>query len=144
MSIEIMFQIVVCLQLLRIARTDWKTKQIPNRDLQYLLIVVLASIWEFEITLLLDKIIGMLIVSMPLFFIAVMWPSSFGGGDVKLMAICGILLGSKGILHAFWIALLVAVMYCVWLLVLGKGRKTVISFGPFLCLGVIVTMLEIF
>ena len=86
----------------------------------------------------------MLIVSMPLFFIAVMWPGSFGGGDVKLMAICGILLGSKGILHAIWIALLEAVMYCVWLLVLGKGRKTVISFGPFLCLGVILTLLEIF
>ena len=120
------------------------SKKILNRDLKNLLIIVLVQIWVIQPTLLLDKIIGMLIVSMPLFFIAVMWPGSFGGGDVKLLAICGILLGSRGILRAFWIALLLAAMYCVWLLVLGKGRKTVISFGPFLCLGVIVTMLEIF
>lgn len=144
MITERIFQIVVCLQLLRIAWGDWKTKRILNGHLGYLFLIVLAETLVSETYMFIDKIIGMLIVSMPLFFIAVMWPGSFGGGDVKLMAICGILLGSKGILHAFWIALLVAVMYCVWLLVLGKGRKTVISFGPFLCLGVILTLLEIF
>ena len=90
-----------------------------------------------------DKIVGILIISMPMLIITLFFPGSFGGGDIKLMAACGLLLGSDGILRAAWISILSASMYAVWLLVLKKSRRAEFALGPFICFGVLCVYLNI-
>jgi leader peptidase (prepilin peptidase)/N-methyltransferase len=77
-------------------------------------------------------------------FIAVLSNGSIGGGDIKLITICGLLLGSKGILCAAWIALLVASFYAVYIMTLEKSRKAEFALGPFICFGVLCVYLNIF
>lgn len=133
----------VCLILTIIGWEDIKGKRISNKSLWYLLIVVLADVWVHKAGLS-DIIIGMLIVSIPMLLLTVLWPGCFGGGDIKLMFICGILLGGKGILRSAWLSLCLASVYCIGLLLAGEGKKAEFALGPFICSGVGIVLLEIF
>ena len=90
-----------------------------------------------------DTITGMLIISMPMLFITLLWPGSFGGGDIKLIAICGLLLGREDILRAAWIALLTASIFAICFMILKKSRKAEFALGPFICFGVLCVFLDI-
>ncbi len=84
---------------------------------------------------------GLFCVSVPLLLLAVFLPGSFGGGDVKLMAAGGLLLGARLILYAFAGGMMAAGVYCVILLMTGKAkRNTKIPMGPFLCAGMAATV----
>lgn len=132
----------ICFVLVMIGWEDIKSRRISNKRLGVLLCVVLAYRWAYP-TMMPDKIIGMLIVSIPMLLLAILWPGCFGGGDIKLMCVCGILLGSRDILRASWFSLCLAAVYCGWLLLAGKGGKTEFSLGPFISSGVCVLLLEI-
>lgn len=63
-----------------------------------------------------------------------------GGGDIKLMAAAGLLLGPGKILAAFFIAVLAAAFIHLPLMKLaGKGR--VLALGPYLSFGILIAML---
>ncbi len=71
-------------------------------------------------------------VSLPLFLITLAVPGGFGGGDIKLMAACGLFLGWKLCLLSLCFGLLTGGLYGIWLLAAGKkGRKEHFAFGPF-------------
>ncbi len=68
--------------------------------------------------------------------IGVAFPGGMGGGDVKLAAVVGLLVGFPGVLVAVWIAVVSAGLVAISLLLLHKkNRKDAIPFGPFLALG---------
>ena len=127
-----------------IARTDALEQKIYNRHLKCLGVLTGGYVLVTEHGNLGDKIIGILIISMPMLFIVCLWPGSFGGGDIKLMAICGCLLGWRDILEAFCIAMISAAVYAFYLLSTGKGKKTEFPLGPFLCFGILSVFLKIF
>ena len=80
---------------------------------------------------------GAFIVSVPLFIIAFFVPGAFGGGDIKLMAACGLYLGFADVIFAFFVGTVVGGLYAVHLLMTNKkGRKDHLAFGPWLCIGV--------
>lgn len=57
-----------------------------------------------------------------------------GGGDIRLGALMGVMLGFPGVLYALFIAYIVGACVAVVLLALRKkGMKSEIPFGPFLC-----------
>jgi leader peptidase (prepilin peptidase)/N-methyltransferase len=90
------------------------------------------------------RIAGIFIVSAPLFLIASLFPGSFGGGDAKLMAAAGFLLGWPGALISFVIAAFTCGVYSVLSLVLGKkSRSDAFAFGPHLCVGIFLGMLYV-
>ncbi len=65
---------------------------------------------------------------------------AMGGGDVKLMAALGLLLGWKNILLVMILGcLLGAVIHLGMMIILKKGR--VLAFGPYLSAGAIITMI---
>lgn len=65
-----------------------------------------------------------------------------GGGDIKLMAAAGFLLGWRLNLAAFFTGLFSGGVYGSFLLLSGKGgRKDSMAFGPFLCLGIALAIL---
>ena len=63
---------------------------------------------------------------------------SMGGGDIKLMAMAGAVLGWKAVLVAFFLAPLIALPPGLY--VLARKRSHVIPYGPFLSLALVVSL----
>lgn len=65
---------------------------------------------------------------------------AIGGGDVKLMAVCGLLLGWKLIIFAFLLGCIIgSVIHLIRMKVSGEGH--VLAMGPYLSAGVAVAVL---
>jgi len=76
------------------------------------------------------------------YMIAVISPHGMGGGDIKLMALCGVFTGWVNVILIMIIASLSgAIVGGAALITTGKGRKTRIPFGPFISFGTIVSIL---
>ncbi len=89
-----------------------------------------------------DRLFGMCSASLLLLVITLCVPGAFGGGDIKLMAACGVFLGWRYSLLALGIAIVLGAAYGSWMLVIEKAdRKTAIAFGPFLCAGMAAAVL---
>lgn len=89
----------------------------------------------------LSRVVGALCVSLPMLALALAC-GGFGGGDVKLCAACGLLLGWQAMLVAAALSALAGGAAAVVLLVGRKaGRRTQMPFGPFLAFGVIAGLL---
>ena len=90
--------------------------------------------------------IGFLAGGLPLFIIAafctyVLKKDAIGGGDIKLMAFAGLILGWKLIIPAYFIGIVVGAVASIILMATGKKKRgDEIPFGPFLCLGIAVSM----
>lgn len=73
--------------------------------------------------------------------VAVLSRGGMGGGDIKLMAMVGALLGWKAVLLTTFLGSLTGSIPGIFLMIFrGKGRKTRIPFGPFLALGSVITL----
>lgn len=119
-----------------VALVDLDTMEIPNGFVLWAAAIAVGSIFVFPELTLLSRIIGIFSVSVPLLLITLLVPGGFGGGDIKLMAACGLFLGWKLTLVSLGFGLLTGGAYAVWLLATRKkGRKEHFAFGPFLCLG---------
>lgn len=86
-----------------------------------------------------SRIAGLVCVSLRFLFIALVCPGSFGGGDIKLMAACGVFLGWKVTLVSAVMGIFLGGIWTGCLLIAGKiGRKDSFPLGPFLCLGMAI------
>ena len=83
-----------------------------------------------------SRMAGLVCVSVPFLLIALLVPGSFGGGDIKLTAVCGLFLGWKATLVSAVIGIFLGGIWTGCLLMAGKiGREDSFPLGPFLCLG---------
>lgn len=128
---------------------DWRTRMIP--DTHWIMLTLLGGIRiicgyvgllgflpPVSVT---EAAIGCLIVSVPLLLIA-MTTGGFGGGDIKLMGAAGIFLGWQQVVVAFCIGVTVGgLIGAVLLLLRYATRKTMIAFGPYLALGILIATL---
>lgn len=137
----IMFLFFVILFL--VALTDIRTMEIPNTYIIAILILGVISLAFSGGHSAADRLIGMVCVSFPMTMIAILIPGAFGGGDIKLMGACGLLLGWKLSLLSLFLAIMTGGSYGVYLLLSGrKGRKDHFAFGPFLCAGMAASVLR--
>lgn len=75
------------------------------------------------------------------YLVAVLSRGGMGGGDIKLMAMVGGLMGWKSVLLTTFAGSLTGSLLGIFLMIFrGKGRKSKIPFGPFLALGALVTL----
>ncbi len=75
------------------------------------------------------------------YLIAVLSRGGMGGGDIKMMAMVGALMGWKSVLLTMFLGSLAGSVVGLFLMIFkGKGRKSKIPFGPFLALGTIITL----
>jgi leader peptidase (prepilin peptidase)/N-methyltransferase len=127
---------VLCV-LMTITLIDADTMEIPDGLNIALAVLALLSLLCGPEVALLSRGIGIVAVSLPLFIIAFALPGAFGGGDIKLMAAAGFLLGWQQVLVAFFIGLLIGGGYGIFaLLSKRKGPKDHFAFGPALCVGI--------
>lgn len=128
--------------LLAITMIDFDTMEILNGLLLALMIpVVIMTVLHPEITIL-ERIIGFFCISLPMYLLTLLIPDCFGGGDIKLIAVCGFLLGWQSTLLAAFIAIMIGGCYAVFLLMRKKSEKGAhIAFGPYLSVGIMVSLL---
>lgn len=132
----------VCAILLAVTLIDGDTMEIPNGLVIALIPFAVGAVWARPEVTLLQRGIGFLTVSLPMFLLALIIKNAFGGGDIKLMAVCGFLLGWQNTLLAFFIAVVLGGGYAVYLIGSKKSKKGAhIAFGPYLCIGVAAAML---
>ena len=140
LSIESLLYCLMASALIVLSVIDFRTYEIPFGINLFILALGLIRVVT-DLQHILDYLIGLLAVSMVL---AVLYYASggraIGGGDVKLMAACGLLLGWKLIILAFLLGcVLGAVIHVIRMKVSGEGR--VLAMGPYLSLGVLISAL---
>ena len=87
------------------------------------------------------SIIGFLVGGGLFYAIAVLSRGGMGGGDIKMMAMVGALMGWKSVLLTTFVGSLTGAVFGIFIMIAqGKGRKTKIPFGPFLAVGSLVTL----
>jgi len=89
----------------------------------------------------LESLLGILIGGGSLLLVAwtynlITKKEGMGGGDIKLLAMIGAVIGWKGVLFTIFVASAVGTISgMLVMLKTGKGRKLAIPFGPFLAIG---------
>jgi leader peptidase (prepilin peptidase)/N-methyltransferase len=141
MSLKFLLYFAFLCMLTMIGFIDHDTMEIPN-ELSFLILVIgIVDCFAGEGPALMERIIGMLVVSIPMLLLALLIPGAFGGGDIKLMAAAGLLLGWKLTLLSAFLAIVSGGFYGIFLLASQKaGRKEHFAFGPFLCVGMAVAL----
>ena len=161
------FQCVIVLiavwLLLIMAITDVKYMIIPDRWVMALGAVALVSVIASEVIpyvtaalgavadggpesiSIMERVAGLFIVSAPMALINLVAGDCFGGGDIKLTAVCGFLLGWRRLVSVMIVVLLASGIFAAGFMVLQrikkKNRKQYFAFGPFICAGVILNIL---
>ena len=122
--------------LLALAFIDYDTQEIPNRFPVLLLLLGVLDLFVTQDIPWFSRLIGFLIISVPLLLLSLI-TGGMGGGDVKLMAAAGFLLGWQGVLLASFLGFVLggAIAAVLWI----TGRKTrgeFIALGPYLSIGI--------
>ncbi len=131
--------------LIVISFIDLKYQIIPDRLILSILALSLINAfhqiasnqipWQYFV-------IGFFAASVPLFLLGLIYEGGLGGGDIKLMAVCGLFAGWKLILLSLLLGDIIAFLYIAVLFVKKKAKKgTAIPFGPFLSAGITVSIL---
>ena len=119
---------------------DWCTYEIPfgyNVFIFALGVLALA----FDLPHWYEYVIGFFAISLPLLLLFYLSKgAAIGGGDVKLMAACGMLLGWKLVLLGFVLGCIIgSVVHLVRMK--ASGEKHVLAMGPYLSIGVFLSAL---
>lgn len=141
-SVITFFYYVVISTLIVMSFIDLKTKEIPNGVHVIILLFALISFGPIDSVSWQSQLIGSVVISVPLFLIALI-TGGIGGGDIKLFFVLGMLLGWKNIVVTFFIACILAGIVGIGVLIVKKknGRKIEMPFGPFIAIGTYVAML---
>ncbi|MDW7613534.1 MULTISPECIES: A24 family peptidase [Peribacillus] len=109
---------------------------IPDKILLFFMAIFTVLRVSFPLSPWWDSIVGAAIGFSLLLLIAVVSKGGMGGGDIKLFAVIGFVLGMKMVLLSF----LFACFYGAFLGIIGLltgvlKKKTLIPFGPYIVLG---------
>jgi leader peptidase (prepilin peptidase)/N-methyltransferase len=135
--------ILICLMasgLLAMSVIDWRTYEIANGfhfyigGLAIVRIILYPQNW-------LSCIIGLFCISLPLFLIyLISGGRAIGGGDVKLMAACGLFVGWQNIVLALLIGCIVGSIIHIARMKIANADR-VLAMGPYLAIGTFISSL---
>ena len=139
-SLEALLLSLMTTALLALSVIDWRTFEI-NNGFHYFFIALAAIQIISDYKNFLSYLIGFFAVSIPLLLIYVISKgTAIGGGDVKLMAACGLLLGWKNIALALMFGcVLGAAIHVFRMKFFNAGRK--LAMGPYLSMGIFIASL---
>lgn len=126
--------------LLVLSIIDFRTYEIPLGINIFILIVGLIHL-GFHYTDWVTYVIGFFAVSIPIFIIILATHGKgMGGGDMKLMAVAGLLLGWKSIILAFLLGCIIGSIIHIVRMKVTKADH-VLALGPYLAVGIFISML---
>lgn len=118
---------------------DIKEKIIPDK---VHLIIMIVSLIKIN---LMESALGFIIVPLPFFITALLKGDGIGGGDVKLMASSGFLLGLKGGFIGSIIGLTIAIaVNSIYYKIKRRDGKLSFPLAPYLSIGCFTALLLIY
>lgn len=140
LSIDSLLYCLLFSTLLALSVIDFRTYEIPLGCNLFILALGLIRV-ATDVTHWSDYVIGFLAVSVFLYLLyLVTGGRGIGGGDVKLMAVCGLVIGWKLILLAFLLGcVLGSLCHLIRMRISGAGH--VLAMGPYLSAGVMIAAL---
>ena len=126
--------------LLALSVIDLRTFEIPvGFNIFILVLGIVRAIYDYE--QIVTYLIGMVCVSGFLFILFLLTRGrGIGGGDIKLMAAAGLLIGWQNIIIALFVGcILGSIIHISLMIILRKERM--LAFGPYLSLGIFLAML---
>jgi leader peptidase (prepilin peptidase)/N-methyltransferase len=139
-SRSVWLDLIFVAALVAITRIDLEHRIIPNRILAPLAAAALFLTAILEPHQLPERLIAATVAGGVLFLVVLAYPKGMGMGDVKLLAVMGLVLG-RSVAPALLVALITGTLVGVVIMArrgVGEGRRTAIPFGPFLALGGVV------
>lgn len=139
-SVNALLYALLASALIALSVIDFRTYEIPvGFNIWILALGLIRIVTDYANWL--DYAVGFLAVSMFLLLIYFFTKGrGIGGGDIKLMAACGLLLGWKLIILAFVLGCIIgSIVHIARMKISGAGH--VLAFGPYLSVGVMIAAL---
>ena len=140
MSVDSLLYCLLFSALLTLSVIDFRTYEIPVGINVFILLLGLIRVvtdWNNW----LEYLIGFLAVSVFLYLIYIVTKGrGIGGGDVKLMAVCGLVIGWKLILLGFFLGCIIGSI-CHLIRMKISNESHVLAMGPYLSIGVMIAAL---
>lgn len=143
LSLKLLGYMIMFSALLVVSWIDFKHQIIPDSMWIAILVGGLFIVGDSLITgaftkdWIISRVIGFFTVSGLFFIVALVTQGrAMGGGDIKLMAAVGFVLGWKSVLIALFMSAVFGVLFSVGRKIVSKKEmKGVVPFGPFLAMG---------
>lgn len=128
--------------LIVVSMIDIDTGEIPNGLQLFILITSIGMFFIGNNIPWWHRVVGFLAASLILFILTLI-TNGFGGGDIKLMAVCGVFLGFKNILLALFIGVIIGGILGAITMATRKNKdhEKTMPFGPSLCIGVFTALM---
>lgn len=139
-SVDALLYALLTSALIALSVIDFRTYEIPVGINIFILTLGLIRIVT-DYADWLDYAVGFFIVSGFLYIVHLVTKGrGIGGGDIKLMAVAGLLLGWKLILLAFVLGCIIgSVIHVARMKISGQGHM--LAFGPYLSVGILISAL---
>lgn len=139
-NIETILYCLCASALLALSVIDWRTQEIPLGFNIFILILGLIRLFT-DLGNWSQYVIGLFAVSGFLFLLHLVTKGrGIGGGDIKLMAATGLLLGWQLNIIAFLLGCILGSIIHLTLMAVKKADR-VLAFGPYLSMGVFIAMI---
>ena len=140
MNVDSLLYCLLTSALFVLSIIDFRTYEIPlGINIFILALGLIYSAYDYHN--LLSHVIGFFAVSVFLYVIILITKGrGIGGGDMKLMAVCGLMLGWKLIILAFLLGCIIGSIIHVIRMRVSKCDH-VLALGPYLSIGVFIAML---
>jgi len=127
-------QLIAFIMLLTYAAMiDLRTRTIPDH---IPMLIILIGLIDMEPV---SAVLGLILVPLPYFIMALLKENSIGGGDIKLMGACGFYLGLQVGYVASVFGLMLAIIIHLAYSIIGNKKVTKnIPLGPYLGAGCII------
>ena len=140
LSVETLLYCLCTSALICLSAIDWRTKEIPFGFNLFIFLLGLIRLFT-DIGEWSQYVIGLFAVSGFLFLLLVLSKGrAMGGGDIKLMAATGLLLGWQLNIIAFLVGCILGSIIHLTLMAMKKADR-VLAFGPYLSMGVYIAMI---
>ena len=140
LSVDSLLYCLLFSALIALSVIDFRTYEIPLGINGCILLLGVLQV-VFHLSSWKDYLIGFLAVSLPLYLLFMITKGrGIGGGDVKLMAVCGLVIGWQNIILAFFLGCIIGSVIHVLRMRLS-GESHVLAMGPYLSLGVMIAAL---
>ncbi len=138
---ELLFGVLLLLGIVTMAGIDIQKYEIPNFvQLYFLILGILRALLERQH--IGDRVLAFFLMGGLLLAIAMLSGGMLGGGDIKLMALAGLSLGTRNVFLALALGSIVGSIVGIGLILAGKiKRDTPLPFGAFLGAGIFLAYL---
>lgn len=140
LNIESMIYCMLSSALIVLSVIDWRTYEIPLGINLFILVLgilhLLTDIGRWPI-----YVVGFLCVSLFLWILFIVSKGrAIGGGDIKLMAVAGLLIGWQNIILAFFIGCIIGSVIHLTRMKISNAER-VLAMGPYLAVGIFISTL---